>query len=359
MTGSPFIVSDKPSPGLKDVVDIDTSSPRPSIDLPLEDFVPRAKAWAVLEREKARKRGEWRSSTWDIARCLKGHPELSALTEDELLDKIDLETLGLSSDELEQLVYEWAQVKHIPGGSWLAHAVELSTRYPPLSFGPGMGGGTPLYMTFINLAGCLQETQGRNGTILLPCRRIGDLLGCDKNTVSAMRRRAEKAGLLKVVRAHSSKRATRYFFDYTRFADLTLRIEGAEPESGDSREKAAQGAAERLFEISDLTPPSAQIGLWIKKFGAEFVVGQLEELTCKALLDRPNAYIYKVLKNSSEENLGEVCESTGDKQDEEYELSDGDYDESGTMRYTTCGNGFILADGWEPAEVLRQKYWSR
>jgi hypothetical protein len=61
------------------------------------------------------------------------------------------------------------------------------------------------YAMFLSIAGELQTLVGEEQPILLPTRKIAEILNCDQRTVSRLRKFAVADGLLEIVKPHRER----------------------------------------------------------------------------------------------------------------------------------------------------------
>jgi len=146
----------------------------------------------------------------------------------------DILNTGLEpADIYFEFVCNWARVRYKIGETPLGNALEKAQAHPlQPERASRYRAFLARYSRFVSLAGWLQVAMG-DRSILLPCEKIGELLGENKKTVSRLRQIAVQDGYLVEVRKHSfaGRRATEFRFDVSRFADL---LEMAQAETADS-----------------------------------------------------------------------------------------------------------------------------
>lgn len=137
----------------------------------------------------------------------------------------EFSTVGVDSaeDARAEFVDLWAKIKFPPGCSPLETALERAKecRLVPADC------PTDGYADFISLAGHLQALRGPN-MILLPCHKLGRLLGLSHMTIARSREWAVKDGHLRITRAHKfgSHEATEFRFDVSRYAAISRATSG-------------------------------------------------------------------------------------------------------------------------------------
>jgi hypothetical protein len=146
----------------------------------------------------------FRSPLWEFVRRAKRHPELRSVSAMEAANRVEkvIQAWGVETDQpvtwevcfLEsddpraEFIHTWPLVK------WAAEALQMALddatilpMKPMESFSSG-------YCRFVSLAFHLQLHV--NGPILLPCAKVGEILGCSAMTVSRYRNLALQAGIL-------------------------------------------------------------------------------------------------------------------------------------------------------------------
>jgi len=145
----------------------------------------------------------------------------------------DILNTGLAAADIYfEFVCNWARVRYKIGETPLGNALEKAQAHP---LRPERASRyrafLARYSSFVSLAGWLQVTMGDH-SILLPCEKIGDLLGEDKKTISRLRQIALEDEYLREIRKHSfaRRRATEFRFNVSRFAVLheMAQVETAE-----------------------------------------------------------------------------------------------------------------------------------
>jgi hypothetical protein len=149
---------------------------------------------------------KYRSPMWEFIRCAKAHPDLAALDGFDALSAVG-ECLATwdrgrdgrdiwralfpeSDDPRAEFCATWPNVKWAKAS--LELAMESATRLPLKP----MKSYSPQYNRFVSVIGYLQ--QGIDGSILIPCRKFAELLGCTPMTISRYRNLAIESGLLKM-----------------------------------------------------------------------------------------------------------------------------------------------------------------
>jgi hypothetical protein len=150
----------------------------------------------------------------------KGYGDVAEAWRGEF-DDVGIEDGG---DAQIEFIDVWDRIKWLPGQSWLdaawqsAKGSELERQIRDL---PQCH--TKKYGSFLALAAELQALCG-DEPILLPVRKIGELLGLDKTTITRCRKFATSQGLLRVVTPHhfgsGRKLATELRFDRQRLESL-------------------------------------------------------------------------------------------------------------------------------------------
>ncbi len=191
---------------------------RESNKLTLEEFVAAACDISRGAHEDAKP--EWKSSTWEFARLLKGRKEFSGIDAKSALDLVDWKLTDFDDDEKLQFFAEWGIVRCKAGENSLTKAFELAKQRPLFE-----GDRFKRFGQFISLAGWLQVIVGENTDIFLPIDSLADLLETSTSTISTYRRIAERQKYIKKVQKETRHRAARYrFLQLTRFPKLRLPL---------------------------------------------------------------------------------------------------------------------------------------
>lgn len=215
------------------------ASPSPG-DFDLDDWVRHV--YASHQEQPEEERGHWQSALFYFARFVKAHPAVSELSDhaamltvEKLLQEWDEfpssadpwkvrfpEAADGDAARLDFMV-SWNAVRHVPFRDVLANALHLADKRP---LAPAYERGR-LYKRFMSLAGWLQVLLAGN-SILLPTRKLAELLGCDQRTVSRLRKLAVEDGFLTPIREHcyrpgGKSEATEFRFATERFPELSGR----------------------------------------------------------------------------------------------------------------------------------------
>ncbi len=128
----------------------------------------------------------------------------------------------LGRDEAEvKFLSAWERIRFIPGTTPLDSAL-IRAKAQPLSLTPEIEAKRPSYYpTFITLCGWLQHTAG-DRNIMLPCRKLGELLTMSPMTISRLVVWAVQDKYLSLMqdamfRSAGGSRAAEYRFDITRY----------------------------------------------------------------------------------------------------------------------------------------------
>jgi hypothetical protein len=187
-------------------------------------------------------RGHWSSPVFYFARLVKSHPAVTDLSDHEAMVKVEKllrkwEKFPTTADPWKEFfpdatdgeaarldfMVSWNAVRHVPFHDVLSNALRQADSKP---LEPPNERG-PLYKRFISLAGWLQVLLPGK-PILLPTRRLADLLGCDQRTVSRLRKLAVEDKLLVPVKEHcyrpgAKSRATEFRFVIECYAEFSGR----------------------------------------------------------------------------------------------------------------------------------------
>ena len=190
----------------------ETEAPHPDTSLPLTEYAAEAEHYS---RSRYSPDPHWVSPTWHFSLAMKRHPELSSVDDGEFFGAIPFSATTWTETERLAIRIECRKV-HSPFCNQLELAAEIAESRPLR-----WDDDSPLYDRFASTAGWLQVLRG-DKTILLPCTRMGRLLGVDQRVISHMRERAEQEGLLKLVKKHSFKKgqATEFRFRVEAFSEL-------------------------------------------------------------------------------------------------------------------------------------------
>ena len=192
-------------------------------DLPLNEYLDYALETnnAAYEWYEDQKYAEpYLSPIFTFTRLAKAHPDLTELGGDEALAVVEDNWLSTKGHDIDDAwpaffygVYSaddartefldvWERIKLLPGESWLHVANRLAQREHFLEqLLPHCP--TKVAAKFIALACALQRLRGTD-FILLPCRQVAPILECTAQTVSRLRRWAQKPGvdILEVTTEH-------------------------------------------------------------------------------------------------------------------------------------------------------------
>jgi hypothetical protein len=209
-------------------------------DFDLCDWVKLA--YASHQEQPEEDREHWQSPLFYFARFVKAHPAVSELSDHEAMVKVEkllqeLDKFPSSADPWKlcfpeaadgdaarlDFMVSWNAVRHVPFRDVLANALTLADKRP---LAPPYERGR-LYKRFISLAGWLQVLLAGK-PILLPTRKVADLLGCDQRTVSRLRKLGIEDELLIPVKEHCYRsggrsEATEFRFAIEHFPELSGR----------------------------------------------------------------------------------------------------------------------------------------
>jgi hypothetical protein len=184
----------------------------------------------------------WRSPLFYFTRLVKAHPTVTDMCDYKAAQVVEdilrrwlppgkntdpwehfFPEANDGDDALADFMASWNKVRHVPFHDVLSNALRLGDEKP---LKPPHPRGK-LYQRFISLAGWLQMLLPGK-PVLLPTRKLGELLECDQRTVSRMREFAEVDGLLLKVKAHSFRsggkgKATEFRFAIERYPGLQGR----------------------------------------------------------------------------------------------------------------------------------------
>ncbi len=218
--------------------DFDVTSKNARDSMTLDKYLDAA-CESNRESIEGRDHGDpWQSPLFEFTWLAKGHPQMKNLTagqalkrvenwlmrgrrgtrEEAWIDKFSVGEIDNAEDARAEFFDVWGKIKFPPGCSPLETALELAKEcrlVPPDC-------PTDSYADFISLAGHLQALRGPN-MILLPCHKLGRLLGLSHMTIARYREWAVKDGHLRITRAHKfgSHEATEFRFDVNRYAALS------------------------------------------------------------------------------------------------------------------------------------------
>lgn len=196
-------------------------------------------AYQFLEQQG--KPENWHSPLFEFAPFVKAHPEMTDLPDHQAVRRIEQlmrewegphsgqdpwqfffsEVDGTEAARLD-FMSSWNAVRHLPFHNPLSNALRLADQRPLPEQTRGV-----LYQRFISIAAWLQVLFPEK-PILLPTRKVGELLGCDQRTVSRLRGFAVQDGLLIIVKKHffrpaGRNEATEFRFAIERYPDLLTR----------------------------------------------------------------------------------------------------------------------------------------
>jgi hypothetical protein len=176
-------------------------------DSTLSDYLRQV--WEANRQDQPRAhRQRYRTPMWEFTRQAKAHKSLvgldvleAAATVENCLqswgifpDTVEIWRAGFpsSDDPREEFIYTWDRVKwpkpELDRAQVDATALPLK---PQRCYSPG-------YERFISIAGHLQR--GVQGSILLPCNKLSQILDCEPMAVSRYRKWAQENALLKLTR---------------------------------------------------------------------------------------------------------------------------------------------------------------
>jgi hypothetical protein len=187
--------------------------------------------------------GGYRSPLWEFTRQLKAHWEMAELSSTQALRKLQewmadsgtswADFPGVEDGDIE-FVKTWDSIRYAPGEGPLTLAAKRA-REAPLKVSKEHA-VNERFCHFLSIAYWLQIGEGQEN-ILLPCRQIGELLGCSPQTVSNCLQIAEKQGFVVLIERHkfmekgSPNQAAVYRFAVDRF-DPETRAEKASSSNG-------------------------------------------------------------------------------------------------------------------------------
>jgi len=235
-------------PDFRSVFLTELQSGRPST-LPIQLYVIGAyEHWLKCETPFKRE------TLWDFVRCMTGHKELMDGTAMAAWKRVDAEvrkwrsasairTMGVSMQTFDDWGYwfgidrvaaqayflkAWESVRYRPGHSPLDNAVAHAKKCGVTLSDSVRAKRPEEYATFIAIAAWLQVAMG-DTTILLPCQKVGDLMGMTKMTISIYRRWAVDDGYLVITKAHNrgAGESTEFRFNLSRFKGIEEKSQQA------------------------------------------------------------------------------------------------------------------------------------
>jgi hypothetical protein len=236
----------KPKPKLKpttagEVFEHELANGMPS-SLPLAGYLVEALKEAGRRLDD---QAEWQSEGFYFVRLVKAHPDMVRKDADQAVALVDKTMaklvkqlpakerfdpwehyLGVGKEDVYAEFYDqWDKIRHLPGFSPLANALEMAKRRPLSVLAEHKRAFAANYEVFISLAGWLQVDMG-DTPILLPVEQVAELLGVTPKSVSRYRQWAVADGYLRELREAQfggpgqDGRATEFVFDIARWECL-------------------------------------------------------------------------------------------------------------------------------------------
>ncbi len=153
----------------------------------------------------------FRTPLWSFTRLLSGHAHLSSMSAQDALYETETQLHRvlhgswkslfrdvLSDDDARmEFIDVWDRILYRPGYSPLDKATEMADRIEVIVKNcPTLG-----YKRFVAIAAALQQIR-YGQTILLPCHKLAEKMGCTPMTISRYRQVAIKNGVLQVAKSH-------------------------------------------------------------------------------------------------------------------------------------------------------------
>jgi len=223
------------------------------LHLPLGEYL----VWVYHEnRRRAEFRRTWESELWTFLRLVKAHPDLCHRPGSEAFRKVEaimngwLKRLGLKGDPWATYLGvthgtaetefddAWDKIRFTPGLDAFGNALDQANVCPLELPWEHRQGRSEVYSRFISVAGWMQVIVGAK-PILLPVRRLGELLDVTNMTISRLRTWAKKDGYIREVKKSEFSKATRK----GRATEFVFRVACCE-----SLRKKAQEGTEELFD---------------------------------------------------------------------------------------------------------------
>jgi hypothetical protein len=151
----------------------------------------------------------------------------SAIDNKRLAPGVDLWEIHfcLSRDEAEvEFLSNWEVVRFPPGFDPLEYAKTQAEKHPVQIRNTEKESRPDIYPFFISIAFWLQVTMGEQ-PVMLPCRKVGELLGVSHETIFRLRRNAEEDKYITKVKEHNyrsqgNSEATEYTVDISLWSNM-------------------------------------------------------------------------------------------------------------------------------------------
>jgi hypothetical protein len=190
----------------------------------LIDYLQEAREF---NREQLNSQDRWRSPLFEFVRAAKAHPRLKNIPASKAVQLVLAEITRHGGTEA------WFPDSCDPASElWETWDRVIAIDEDPLSFACMNARRRPLapqvcpsekYRLFISLAYHLQVFRG-SASVMLPVKKLADILGVDFRTVSTYRKLAERQGLMTLQSGHiySEKKASEFVFHIELFDSRTL-----------------------------------------------------------------------------------------------------------------------------------------